>query len=133
MNEGTKFSTARVTAVKKRDSVSEPVFDLQGTMVRLAGDEELFGDLVGFFFEDAPRLLAEVRSAANTNDAQALRSAAHALKGLIAGCGGVRAAQAAQKVETAAYEGDLSKIDKLTASLSAEYDLFAQAVGRFRK
>lgn len=131
MNE---FSTARMTAVKKRGSVSsEPVFDLQGTMGRLAGDEELLGDLVGFFFEDTPRLLAEIRNAANTNDAPALRSAAHALKGIIAGCGGVRAAQAAQKVETAAFECDFSKIDNLTASLSAEYDLFAQAVSRFRR
>ena len=44
---------------------------------------------------------------------QAVRSTAHALKGLAAGCGGMRAAQAAQRVENAGAEGDLENIDSL--------------------
>ena len=53
--------------------------------------------------------------------AKAVRSTAHALKGLAAGCGGVRAAQAAQRVEHAGEASDLEDIDSLIETMECEF------------
>jgi two-component system, sensor histidine kinase and response regulator len=133
MGARSQFAISRGNSTMARESVSpEPILDLEGTMSRLAGDKELFVDLVGFFFEDTPRLFAELQAAVNAKDAIGIHSSAHALKGLIAGCGGVRAALAAQKIETAGRENDLSKIDRHFELLSAEFGLLTQALSRYR-
>jgi two-component system, sensor histidine kinase and response regulator len=91
----------------------ELVFDAAGTVARYGGSRELLVDMIGFFLEDSPTLLAELKDAVRNGDAQGIRDKAHALKGLLAGCGGVRAAQAAQRVENASFDGELSQIDLL--------------------
>jgi two-component system, sensor histidine kinase and response regulator len=107
---------------------SDCVLDLEGTMQRLGGDRELFCDLVGFFFDDAPLLLEDVRSAAQAEDGTAMRSAAHALKGLVSGCGGIRAAQVAQQVESAGQNGEFNDIQSLVDSLSSEFNRLCEAL-----
>jgi HPt (histidine-containing phosphotransfer) domain-containing protein len=103
------------------------VLDVEGTLARFGGDYELFAEMAGFFLEDAPLLYSDLCTAARNRDAAQVRMKAHALKGLIAGCGGVRAASVAQKVEAAGEEGDLSRISELVASLGNELDLLKQA------
>ena len=104
------------------------VLDVTGTLARLGGDRELFREMAGFFYEDAPKLYATLRDAAENKDAKGVRMSAHALKGLVAGCGGVRAANAAQKVETAGQNGDLSRLEALIDSLGDELELLKQAL-----
>ena len=108
------------------------VLDAAGALGRLGGDRQLFADMVGFFFEDAPRLFSDLGEAALQQNASAVRMCAHALKGLVAGCGGVRAASAAQKVETAGQENDLSKIAPLVEALGGELELLKQALQPYR-
>lgn len=108
------------------------ILDVPGTLARLGGDKELFLEMAGFFAEDAPRLYNTLREAANAGDAKEVRMSAHALKGLIAGCGGVRAANAAQKVETAGQDGDLTHISSLVDSLGDELELLKQALLVYR-
>lgn len=100
----------------------EPVLDIRGALARLDGDEDLLVDLMGFFMEDAPRLMDELRAAAATGDADQIKMSAHALKGLVAGCGGVRAAEAAKRVEQAALANDLSHMTALVEAVATELD-----------
>ena len=65
--------------------------------------------------------------AAQLAHAPAVRSAAHALRGLAAGCGGVRAAQAAQRVENAGAEVDLKNINSLVDTLEREFEFLRRA------
>jgi HPt (histidine-containing phosphotransfer) domain-containing protein len=111
---------------------SECVFDVAGTLARFGGDRELFLEMTGFFLEDAPCLFAELREAVSAQDATAIRMKAHALKGLVAGCGGVRAASAAQRVETAGQMADLADIGALTDNLEDELEQLTQAVLDYR-
>jgi len=101
----------------------EPVLDIRGALSRLDGDEDLLVDLIGFFLEDSPRLMDELQAAAKNNNANEVKMAAHSLKGLIAGCGGVRAAEAAKRVEHAALANDLAHVQEYIATLSAELDI----------
>jgi HPt (histidine-containing phosphotransfer) domain-containing protein len=106
---------------------SRAVLDIEATLARFGGDRQLFQDFIGFFLQDSPPLLAELRRAAQLAHAPAVRSAAHALRGLAAGCGGVRAAQAAQRVENAGAEADLKDIDTLVDTLEREFELVRRA------
>lgn len=103
------------------------MLDVEGTLARFGGDRQLFQEIIGFFLEDTPPLLDELRRAVSVGNEHMVRSAAHSLKGLAAGCGGVRTAQAAQRVENAGAEGDLENIDSLMDTLESEYDQLRQA------
>ena len=116
----------------RQSSPPKSVFDVQGTLRRLGDDEELLSDMIEFFVEDAPPLMAELQAAVNADDAPAAQSAAHALKGLILGCGGVRAGQFAQRAEDAAAAGDLDTLAALVEVLAAEVDLLLEATLPYR-
>jgi len=88
--------------------------------------------MAAFFFDDAPRLYSELRAAVERHDAADVRMSAHALKGLVAGCGGVRTANAAQKVETAGQEDNLNNIEPLVENLGDELELLTQALEAYR-
>jgi HPt (histidine-containing phosphotransfer) domain-containing protein len=104
------------------------ILDVDGTLARFGGDQKLFQDIIGFFVEDAPPLLDELRSSVALEDCAAIRAKAHALKGLAAGCGGIRAAQAAQRVETAGADGDLENIESQMESVESEFEQLRRAI-----
>jgi HPt (histidine-containing phosphotransfer) domain-containing protein len=118
--------------MKVESVTSGCILDVEGTLARFGGDTELFDEMAGFFLEDAPVLYKELCEAARAQNPAGVRMKAHALKGLIAGCGGVRAAHAAQKVETAGEEGDLSRISELVAALGDELETLKQAHREYR-
>ena len=99
---------------------TEPVLDLDSALDRLGGDRELFADMAGYLVKDSPKLFDNLRSAISAEDATAVRMAAHALKGLLAGSGGVRSVNVAQELEDAGQSGDLSQASTLAASLELE-------------
>ena len=99
---------------------TEPVLDFDSALSRLGGDRELFADMAGYLVEDAPKLFDSLRIAIAAQDAAAVRMAAHALKGLLAGSGGVRSVNVAQELEDAGHSGDLSQATALAASLESE-------------
>jgi HPt (histidine-containing phosphotransfer) domain-containing protein len=102
---------------------AEPVLDVRGALARLDGDDSLLVDLIGFFLEDSVQMIDELKRAAALNDAPRVKMSAHALKGLVASCGGTRAAAAAQRVEQAGAANDLSEKDALLQSLLSELQL----------
>ncbi len=107
------------------------ILDVEGTLARFGGDRQLFHDIIGFFLEDSPALLDELRRSVECENSVAVRATAHALKGLAAGCGGVRAAQTAQRVENAGAENDLENIASLMESLEGEFEQLRQAVATY--
>lgn len=106
---------------------STSVLDIQGTLARFDGDQQLLQEILGFFLEDSPPLMDELRRAVAANDAAKIRSTAHAIKGLAVGCGGVRAGQAAQRVENAGASGDVDEVDSLMETLEDEFEQLRQA------
>lgn len=105
-----------------------PVLDREGALRRLGGDQQLFTELAGFVLEDAPPLYEELARAVAAKDAEAVRSRAHALKGLVAGCGGVRTANMAEQLERAGQSRDLRQAQTLLISLRSELDQLTQAL-----
>jgi len=104
------------------------VLDLGGALSRLGGDQALYADMVQFLWEDAPSFLKQLQAGIAARDAGAVQRAAHSLKGLIANCGGVRAAEAAQRLENAGAAGDLVDAAHLIEPLRQEMDVLKQAL-----
>ena len=111
---------------------SPPVLDVEGTLARLGGDHDLFAELAGLLLDDLPALFNDLRRAVASKDASNVRMTAHALKGLVAGCGGVRVEQIAQALENAGQSGDLSRADSLVESLDTELELLTGALRSYR-
>jgi HPt (histidine-containing phosphotransfer) domain-containing protein len=112
---------------------SDPTLDFEAALARLGGDRELFAEMAGFLFEDLPKLFEDLRAAIADGNPTAVRSKAHALKGLVAGCGGVRATNIAQSLEDAGHSGDLSQTNPLLDSLHRELDRLTQALAKHRR
>jgi len=112
--------------------LSDSVLDVSGTLARLGGDKELYGDLMEFCLIDAPQCFGQLQRAVEMEDAGQAKFHAHSLKGLVAGCGGFRAAGAAQQVEHAAQTGDFDDLKPLMDSLQKELESLQQAIADCR-
>jgi HPt (histidine-containing phosphotransfer) domain-containing protein len=106
--------------------------DVETTLTRLGGDRDLFAELAGFLLNDLPPLFRDLRSAVAAGDATKVRQHAHALKGLAAGCGGIRATHTAQAVENAGQAGDISQAASLIEPLDTELELLTLALRDYR-
>jgi len=104
------------------------VLDVEGTLARFGGDEELFREMASILLDDAPRVAQQLKVAVLARDPFAIQMKAHALKGLVAGCGGVRAAQSAQKLEDAGKDQRLDDTTQQLAELELELRQFIEAI-----
>jgi HPt (histidine-containing phosphotransfer) domain-containing protein len=105
---------------------SATVLDSRAAVTRLGGDAELYSDLIEFFLVDAPDLLKDLWRAIEADNTAEVRMKAHALKGLIAGCGGVRAVGVAQLIENTAQSGDPEELPSLAQTMESEIDALIQ-------
>lgn len=96
-----------------------PSFNLEEALTRLDNDRELLLELVEMFDQDVPALMAAIRQAVDANDGPALSRAAHTLRGSLISFAAGDAVQAAQALETAGREGDLSQARTSFAALEA--------------
>ncbi len=94
--------------------------DRDALLANLGGDRDLLAEIAGLFLKSYPNLVLEMRGAVTRNDATALASAAHALKGSVALFGVSSATDAAQRLETSARSGNLSAAPSDLATLEAE-------------
>jgi HPt (histidine-containing phosphotransfer) domain-containing protein len=112
--------------------LSDSILDVPGTLTRLGGDQSLFVDLIDFFVVDAPQCMSELQRAAEAKDFSQARWNAHTLKGLVAGCGGTRAAEAAHLVEAAAQADGSEDLQPLIESLQKEVGRLHQSLLAYR-
>ena len=108
------------------------ILDVKGTLARLGGDKVLFAEMGSFLLEDAPPLFADLRNAVLADDSEKVECKAHALKGLLINCGGVRAGHPAQLLEAAGRAGNLSNAANLLDSLESELTLLMEMIRSYR-
>jgi signal transduction histidine kinase len=82
--------------------------DEASLLKRFGGDRKFLRGMVRIFLADAPKRLAEIRRAIEQRDAEALRIAAHTLKGSTANFVGKLAVEAALQMEMMARDQDLT-------------------------
>ena len=115
------------------DSVkTDPILDIDGTLARFGGDKDLFIEMSGIVLEDAPGVLDDLGRAVVARNAQDVRMRAHALKGLLLGCGGIRAAHISQLLENAGQSCDLRQAPAHFAKLQDEFQQLTCALQHYR-
>jgi len=107
-------------------------FDASRAAARLGGDENLLRELLELFLADAPRMVSEVRDAIDAKDAEALRRAAHALKGSVANFGAGGAVDAARRLETMGAAGNLADARAALSELEQALDAFKEEASKGR-
>jgi CheY-like chemotaxis protein len=96
---------------------SEPDFDRKEALERVGGDEQLLGELLHLFQTDAPKWLADLRSAIDRGDAAQLRRAAHTIKGGASNLGARQTWTAAARLEELARTGSWDGVEAARAEL----------------
>ncbi len=97
-----------------------PALDRRTALKQLGGDEELFAEIAGLFVADAPGLLDAIRAGVEAGDADAVKRAAHTLKGSSGCVGGTHVAAAAARLEALGAAADLSDAAAPVETLSSE-------------
>ncbi len=89
--------------------------------LQLEGEPSVLEQLIGPFLHAAPSQLAALRAAIGSGDAEALRQAAHALKGSSSNLGATRMAELSADLEALARSGELMPAEEAVAHLDAEF------------
>jgi two-component system, sensor histidine kinase and response regulator len=87
---------------------------------RLGNDEQLLRDMAGFYIEDAPTLMSDLRSALQNGDVELATRSAHSIKGLSSNFDANQAVRAAIAIEDASRAGDLAAAGTRVDDLDAE-------------
>jgi HPt (histidine-containing phosphotransfer) domain-containing protein len=102
-------------------AIVEPgTFDVVALRQRLSGDNDLMTDVIRVFLDDLPVRLAAIKDAVTVRDAEALRDAAHALKGAAANLSAGGLFEAARAIEQVAVEGRVNAADAAWRHLAVE-------------
>lgn len=94
-------------------------FDRAAVLENLGGNEALLAEIGGLFAAEWPNSLARLRAALTAGDAEALRCAAHFVKGSVSNFSAHRAIAAARDLEYAARDSKLGDAPRLLANTIA--------------
>jgi PAS domain S-box-containing protein len=106
----------------------ELCFSPDTALNRVDGDRELLREVANLFYEDAPRLLIEVRNAIQRGDGNALERSAHTLKGSVGNFGARTASEAAFNLEQMGRNGDFARAPEVFAQLERQVNLLVPAL-----
>jgi CheY-like chemotaxis protein len=95
-------------------------FDEGALRHRLSGDDELMTNVIRVFLEDLPARLAAIKDAVTGRNAEALRAAAHALKGAAGNLSAGGLFEAARVLERVAAEAHMDAAEAAWRQLSVE-------------
>ncbi|MFL5412901.1 MAG: response regulator [Myxococcales bacterium] len=106
------------------------VLDEVGILGVVSGNADLLRELAELFLEDSPQRLFEIRKALDAGDVDALRRAAHTLKGSAGSLCGKRTAELALRLEEFAESRDLPAARLSYPMLAEEVRKLQQALVR---
>jgi CheY-like chemotaxis protein len=105
-------------------------FDLPTALERTGGTHEALVEIAVIFREQAPGLMAAIEGAVREGDAEALRRAAHTLKGSAGVLAAGPAADAARRLEEMGRAGRLEGAAEAATVLDGELSSLLAALGR---
>ncbi|MFZ5878853.1 MAG: response regulator [Chloroflexota bacterium] len=114
----------------------QPSFDpsaLDRLLQLVGGDRHSLAELIDSYLEDTSHLLADLRRAVETNDADLLRRSGHTIKSSSYDFGALALSQLGRQVEEAVFANDPPAIADLVAQAGREFEPVQAALERIRK
>ena len=93
---------------------------------RFGNDEELIRVVLDAFFQEAPELIENIKTAIGKKDAQLIKSYAHALKGSAANVNADILKETAWCMEQDANQGELDSVSLILSDIEKEYSAFTR-------
>jgi two-component system, sensor histidine kinase and response regulator len=124
-----RFGAGEATAPSTvaAQEVNEAIFDERAALSYTGGDRRLLKEVVQLFRADYPSSLRKIHRALQGRDSEALRLAAHRLKGSIATVGAPAARQVAQELEETGRSQDFERARDAYAKLGQEIERLENA------
>ena len=116
-----------ITAVQSQGPVWSPDEMIQ----RVGGDEALARELVSLFLVECPRLLDTVRVAVAGSNADEIRRAAHAFKGMVANFTSGSPATVAFELEKLGRARQVNGAPEILSRLETDVELFMTALREY--
>ena len=104
------------------------VFDRDGLLGRMGGDESFLPKFLTLFLTSAEQYLEQLGAALLSGDVERVRITAHTVKGAAGNIGALQVHDASQKLEMLARGGGLEGAAELSALLRASFDRFRALV-----
>ena len=105
-----------------------PVFDMEGVLERLMGDQDLAWAVIDGFLVDNRSQIEELQGFLRSGSVDGSRRQAHSIKGAAATVGAERLRSTASAMEQAAQAGDLRTVENALGELEANFLEFESAV-----
>jgi HPt (histidine-containing phosphotransfer) domain-containing protein len=102
------------------DTLAPVTFEEAAALRRAGGDRRLLKQVIALYRADAPVSLRKIAKAVGDEDAETLRTTAHALKGSVATVGGVAAKEAAATLEDLGRAGRVAGAGPALVALRTE-------------
>jgi HPt (histidine-containing phosphotransfer) domain-containing protein len=100
--------------------------------LRELGGDGFVAEVVETFLDDAPALLATLRTSLEAGDTEELRRAAHTLKSNGQTFGAARFSELCRELEERARRGDLDGASELVDRIAREYDALGAVLAELR-
>jgi PAS domain S-box-containing protein len=107
-------------------------FCLDDALASVAGVEDLFRQMVGFFFDEGPKQLAEIKAALEHGDAPAIARAAHRLEGTVIYLGANPLLQCLERLSQLSGPDDLPLAAGLIPELEGKIAALARALTSYQ-
>lgn len=103
--------------------LTDVIFDWDGLLHRLMGDEDFAKEIVGDFLNQIPDNLFAVKKALNKKDLLLVQREAHIIKGASGNVGALALQEIAEQIEIAGEEKDLVKAGSFVAELDIQLEI----------
>jgi two-component system, sensor histidine kinase and response regulator len=107
---------------------TDRVFDRATALDHVSGDEEVLPELIHLFLRDTPTHRDEIRDALAREDLKRLERLAHALRGSASCLSAGAVERAADRLEQAGHNGDLSAAKTAVSELEREIDCLTETL-----
>ena len=116
--ESSKFNENTMSS-----GLTDSIFDWDGLLHRLMGDEDLAKEIIDDFLKQIPDNLFAVKKALNKEDLLLVKREAHIIKGASGNVGALALQEIAEQIEIAAEEKDLVKAGSFVAELDTQLEI----------
>src|SRR5207302_8358020 len=102
-----------------------------GVLARVGGDAQLLAEISRLFVDDVPMHLERIRAALDARDPEAVRRAAHALKGAAANFDATAVVGAARQLEEIGRTNDFTRHEDVWRTLTSDTADLVSVVRQF--
>jgi HPt (histidine-containing phosphotransfer) domain-containing protein len=108
--------------------LTDSIFDWEGLLHRLMGDEDLAKEIIDDFLKQIPFNFNAVKEALKKQDVLLIKKEAHLIKGSSGNVGALALQKIAEQIEIAGEEKDLVRTGLFVSKLDEQYEILKKHI-----